>query len=254
MALLSYFLNIFNFFIAGMYLAILSESLENATVHGLGHISRSKSAFGKAIWSTIVVACFAGAITMIISSYKEWQNSPVTTTITTHPITDLEFPAVTVCPPWRSNTALNHLLERVKDVNFTLELRQKLLDIAREVFIDIPNRKNGERMIGFLNLDNMRDIADGQIELPKVSLQSKDIFNIHYTFDLPDNIEHLIGDGQLVLDISSEEEWSYMLQDGRYGLYSQQEYLSMSAAEEFCLNSHSHLVSLGSQKENSWHC
>ena len=77
-----------------MHFAILSEFLDNATIHGLGHISRSRSAFGKALWTIIVVACFAGAITMILNSYKEWQESPISTTISTHPITELEFPAV----------------------------------------------------------------------------------------------------------------------------------------------------------------
>ena len=79
-----------------------------------------------------MVACFATAIYMITGSYKEWQESPVSTTITTHPITELEFPTVTVCPPRGSNTALNHLLEKVKDVNFTKEERQELLDISDE--------------------------------------------------------------------------------------------------------------------------
>ena len=64
----------------------------------------------------IVVACFAIAMYMITSSYKEWQESPVSTTITTHPITELDFPTVTVCPPRGSNTALNHLLEKVNEV------------------------------------------------------------------------------------------------------------------------------------------
>ena len=98
------------------------------------------------------------AIHMIIDSYNEWHESPVSTTITTHPITDLEFPTVTVCPPRGSNTALNHLLEKVKDINFTEEERQKLLDISREVFIEIPNKKYAGQMAALLSAENMRSI------------------------------------------------------------------------------------------------
>ena len=125
-----------------MALRILKEFLENSTIHGLVHISTAQSRASRAAWVAIVVACFACAIHMITSSYKEWQESPVSTTITTHPITDLEFPAVTVCPPWGSNTAVNNLLKKVKDVNFTAEQRQKLVYIAKEVFIEVPTKKN----------------------------------------------------------------------------------------------------------------
>ena len=106
------------------------EFLESSTIHGLVHISTAKSRAARAVWVTIVVACFAVAIHMITSSYKEWQESPVSTTITTHPITELEFPTVTVCPPRGSNTALNHLLEKVSEVNFTQEEREELLATA----------------------------------------------------------------------------------------------------------------------------
>merc|ERR1712223_2230647 len=138
---------------------------------GLVHISTAKSRAARAAWVAIVVACFAFAIYMITSSYKEWQESPVSTTITTHPITELEFPTVTVCPPRGSNTALNHLLEKVKDVNFTKEERQELLDISREVFIEIPNMKYARHMLEFLSVDNMRSIANGQASMPEVDEQ-----------------------------------------------------------------------------------
>ena len=109
-----------------MATATIFEFLENSTIHGLVHISKAKSTAAKATWVAIVVASFAFAIHMIASSYKEWQESPVSTTITTHPITDLQFPEVTICPPRGSNTALNHLLEKVKDVNFTKEEKKEL--------------------------------------------------------------------------------------------------------------------------------
>ena len=75
------------------------EFLESSTVHGLVHISTANSRTARTAWVVIVVACFATAIYMITNSYKEWQESPVSTTITTNPITELEFPTVTVCPP-----------------------------------------------------------------------------------------------------------------------------------------------------------
>ena len=71
---------------------IIGDFFENSTIHGLAHISTAKSRTAKLVWVAIVVACFAFAIHMITSSYKEWQESPVSTTITTHPITELEFP------------------------------------------------------------------------------------------------------------------------------------------------------------------
>ena len=110
-----------------MVSSTVCEFLENSTIHGLSHISTSKSLTARLAWVAIVVACFATAIYMITGSYTEWQESPVSTTITTHPITELDFPTVTVCPPRGSNTALNHLLEKVKHVDFTEEERKELL-------------------------------------------------------------------------------------------------------------------------------
>ena len=144
-----------------MATATIFEFLENSTIHGLVHISKAKSTAAKATWVAIVVASFAFAIHMIASSYKEWQESPVSTTITTHPITELEFPTVTVCPPRGSNTALNHLLEKVKDVNFTQEERQELLDISKELFLEIPNKMHAKHITKLLTIDNMRSITNG---------------------------------------------------------------------------------------------
>ena len=107
-----------------MATATFREFLESSTIHGLVHISTAKSKAARAVWVVIVVACFATAIYMITGSYKEWHESPVSTTITTHPITELQFPEVTVCPPRESNTVVNQALRKVESVNFTEGERQ----------------------------------------------------------------------------------------------------------------------------------
>ena len=118
-----------------MATSTICEFLENSTIHGLVHISTAKTRKARFAWLVIVVCCFAFAIHEITSALKAWQESPVSTTITTHPITELQFPAVTVCPPRGSNTALNQALEKVKDVNFTETDRQEMLNMSREVFL-----------------------------------------------------------------------------------------------------------------------
>ena len=75
-----------------MAMATVRGFLENSTIHGLVHISTGKSAVERLVWVIIVAACFATAAYMINDSYKEWQESPVSTTITTHPITELSSP------------------------------------------------------------------------------------------------------------------------------------------------------------------
>ena len=74
----------------------------------------------------------------------QWQESPVSTTITTHPIDELRFPAVTVCPPRGLNTVINHALEKVKEINLTEKERQEMLNISRKVFLEIPNKNHAE--------------------------------------------------------------------------------------------------------------
>ena len=145
----------------------ISEFLKSSTIHGLVHISTAKSRAVRLAWVAIVVTCFATALYMITGSYNEWQESPVLTTITTHPINELEFPTVTVCPPRGSNTALNHLLEKVKDVNFTKEERQELMNIQKEVFLEIPNAKYVKYLTGYLSTDDKKSLSYGHLSMPE---------------------------------------------------------------------------------------
>ena len=258
----------------------IQRFLEGSTIHGLVHISTAKSKSAKLAWVAIVLVCFAIAVYMITNSYKEWQESPVSTTITTHPITELEFPMVTVCPPRGSNTALNHLLENVRDVNFTEKERNELLDISREVFLETPNKKHAGQMTELLSPENRRSIANGNADMPKVDKQGLitlsssepegsfstpgfagseykgDFFerpqSLHYVLDFPDTIRDIVEEGELVISIETQGNWSFLPLQDKFQLYKgYYDYLTMAAAaEEFCARLGGHLASVGSQREN----
>ena len=199
----------------------------------------------------------------------------MSTTISTHPITELEFPTVTVCPPRGSNTALNHLLEKVKDVNFTAEEKGKLLGISKEVFLEIPNMENAKYMTELLSAENMKSIANGHASMPEVDksgmiiLQSSEphgnfstpgfgkgnFYNgpksFHYVLNFPENIVDVLGGGALVISVETKQNWSFSTAENRpylYKLYEETE--PMSAAEEFCTDQGETMTSIVSQKEN----
>ena len=91
-----------------MKMEILREFLESSTIHGLTYISTARvSSCGfengfdmycyhtlpvKVLWCVVVCLGFLGAGVLIGKSYKEWQNSPIATSITTHSVYDLDFP------------------------------------------------------------------------------------------------------------------------------------------------------------------
>ena len=137
-------------------------------MHGLVHISTANNKALRAIWVTIVIGCFAIAITMITNSYNEWHDSPISTTITTHPIEKIQFPAVTVCPPRGSNTALNQVLTKVKDANFTEKEKQNLLNMSREAFTLGPTKNHAKHLTELLSIDNMQSIINKQASMPTV--------------------------------------------------------------------------------------
>ena len=72
------------------------EFLEGSTIHGMAHISTARPPVLKVAWIVVVAASFAVAIQMISSSYVEWGESPVSSMVTSRPISHLTFPEVTV--------------------------------------------------------------------------------------------------------------------------------------------------------------
>ena len=94
----------------------LKEFLETSTIHGLAFISTAPSKVSKLFWVMVVFFGFSTAFYLINSSYNDWQSSPIATSISTHPISELDFPTVTICPPEGSNTALNYDLARARNI------------------------------------------------------------------------------------------------------------------------------------------
>ena len=115
---------------------ILMDFLESSTIHGLSHISLSKTPLAKLSWVAIVILGFCLAGYLINNSYSEWQEKPVATSLSTHPISSLpSFPSVTVCPPHGSNTALNYDLMRAGEDTLNTTLRNYLKQFVKETFL-----------------------------------------------------------------------------------------------------------------------
>ena len=77
-----------------------TEYTSRSTIHGIGYIYDQKlGLFDRALWLVIVTSFMSTAMWMINSSYTTWQNNQVITTLktTTKPVSELEFPAVTIC-------------------------------------------------------------------------------------------------------------------------------------------------------------
>ena len=68
---------------------VFKEFLESSTIHGLRYISTSKSRLEKLSWASFVLTGFGLAAYLITSSYIAMQDSPVSTSISTHPTSSL---------------------------------------------------------------------------------------------------------------------------------------------------------------------
>ena len=106
------------------------------------------------------MAGFTCAFYLINSSYDDWQASPIATPISTHPISELQFPTITVCPPEGSNTALNYDLIRSRNITLTEKERHSLLSIARHMLIDKPSSDFVKMARALTNDKNIPQVYD----------------------------------------------------------------------------------------------
>ena len=113
----------------------LNNFLESSTIHGLSHISTTKK-FVRIFWIWVVLSGFIAAAILIYHSVQNWAQSPVKTTISTLPITDLRFPKLTVCPPKDTFTNLNFDLLLTKNLTINNDTRSMFADYAFELLHD----------------------------------------------------------------------------------------------------------------------
>ena len=127
-------------------------------------VPQSKAA--KVAWIIVVCLGFLGAGYLISKSYSEWQSSPVSTSISTHSLKDLEFPSVAVCPPENSNTALNYDLLRAANYSFSKEDRKRLIDGIWDSFIAEDHRSFADEMLAAANPTALEQLYEGFQSVP----------------------------------------------------------------------------------------
>ena len=110
--------------------------LESSTIHGLTYISTTRR-FVRVLWSLIVAAGFTFAGIIIYQSFADWEETPITSTIKTLPITQVTFPQVTVCPPKNTYTNLNYDIMTTANMTINEDTRKKLVYKLAEKVIDV---------------------------------------------------------------------------------------------------------------------
>ena len=120
----------------------LIHFLELSTIHGLSHISTGQK-LKRFFWTTVVFCGFFGAAYMIYSSFLNWEQSPISTTIETLPISQITFPNVTVCPPKKLFLDLNVDFQHSQQIILDNDKREKLL----ELFLDMVQSQSYDEMI-----------------------------------------------------------------------------------------------------------
>ena len=109
----------------------MKEFLESSTIHGLSYIAANRRLV-RLFWIWVVITGFTGAAVMIQQSFSSWADSPISTTIETRPITEIDFPNVTVCPPRNSFTSLIPDLVSSRKMMFDDQKRLELSNSVRD--------------------------------------------------------------------------------------------------------------------------
>ena len=111
------------------------DFLESSTIHGLTYISTTRKLV-RIFWILVVIFGFSTASFLIYQSFQAWEDSPVSTTIETLPITKIKFPKVTVCPPKNTYTDLNYDLMSLEKMDLDNGTRNTLKYLATDLLYD----------------------------------------------------------------------------------------------------------------------
>ena len=89
------------------------EYAEVATTHGIYYIfEKGRLVFERVFWVIVVILALVFAIGLSIQAYSAWKENPVLTSVGTtgHPIEQVSFPSITVCPQGSANKVIDAAL------------------------------------------------------------------------------------------------------------------------------------------------
>ena len=109
--------------------------LESSTIHGLYYISSTRR-WSRLFWILTVIGGFSGAGYLINLSFDNWDQSPITTTIETLPISKITFPNVTVCPPKNLFLNLNYDILQSGKRKLEKDKRQEFIKTSSDIIQD----------------------------------------------------------------------------------------------------------------------
>ena len=204
------------------------------------------------------------------------------TSIATHPIADLDFPTVTVCPPKGSNTALNYDLMKADDTSLTKNDRENLKNETFNLFIVKSQQDYIKAMVAVANVENIKQTIEGFQSVPRpyagyrgfevrmwnnngtwhTPWFGEEYAKIYYeedrqylvTLQIPLNLAEQVNGGslmvQLEVDTREEEGWQEVVsywEGPKYKLYKEEK--TWSNAEAHCQADGGHLASVISEGE-----
>ena len=140
------------------------EFLESSTIHGLFYIATNRRV-ARLLWICVVIAGFTAAGVLIQQSFSSWDENPVSTTIESRSISDLEFPGVVVCPAKNSFTTLNPDLIRADKNSWDENKKQRLEEIIIDATYDLNVEDKYEAMTKFFEKDRFFNWYKGESEL-----------------------------------------------------------------------------------------
>ena len=120
--------------------------LDSSTIHGLSHISSTRKWF-RLIWILIVIGGFSGAGYLIYESFHNWEQSPISTTIETLPISQITFPNVTVCPPKNLFLNLNYDILQAEKVNLDKDKRETLMEASVNLIVKPKSKSKSKTKV-----------------------------------------------------------------------------------------------------------
>ena len=125
------------------------------TAHGISYISNDEYSCGdRILWILIVILAIAFTVFQMATLYYQWQEDPVITTLDTvaHPIEEIQFPAVTICP----QGSLDNILESVLFKQLKVYITNKSLNLtSRQKRSLSSDEGNGEQALLGLTYEEM---------------------------------------------------------------------------------------------------